>query len=193
MAIESDAAEDITQLLIRWKDGDDKALERLTNLVYVQLRHMAAALLAKERIDHTLQPTALVHELYIQLSPGSGVEWKCRGHFFAISAKLMRRILVDHARKRCAGKRGGGNIRPLDHEAFDVPGPDVLRVDEALIRLGRDHPRQATVAELRFFGGLSVEETVEALNRSGDEVSIRTVERDWKFSRAWLQNELGPS
>jgi RNA polymerase sigma factor (TIGR02999 family) len=193
MAIESTAAEGITQELIRWKEGDQEALDRLAGLVYVELRHLAAALLVRERIGHTLQPTALVHELYLQLSAARPVEWKCRGHFFAISAKLMRRILVDHARKRSAAKRGGGNVQSLNDEALSVAGPNVLRVDAALSRLARDHPRQAAVMELRFFGGLSPEETVEALNESGDDVSLRTVERDWKFSRAWLQDELGVS
>ncbi len=187
---ETHPAADITHWLLRWREGDQEALDRLTLLVYTQLRHLAAALLHKERPGHTLQPTALVHELYFQLGSARAVDWKCRGQFFAISAKLMRRILLDHARRRVADKRGGGQTVRLEQEAFSVPGPDVLQVDAALSRLAKEHPRQAALVELRFFGGLTATEAVDALNASGEKVSLRTVERDWKFSRAWLQNEL---
>lgn len=180
----------ITHWLICWKEGDQEALKYLTRLVYAELRHLAASMLEKERTGHTLQPTALVHELYLQLDGARGVNWKCRGQFFAISAKVMRRILLDHARKRIAAKRNAGDFVPLDGAAFLVPGPDILQVDAALGRLARQYPRQAAVVELRFFGGLTAEETVEALNSSGEDVSLRTVERDWKFSRAWLQSEI---
>jgi RNA polymerase sigma factor (TIGR02999 family) len=190
-ALDASSVAGITQWLIRWREGDEAALDRLTRLVYAELRHLAAAILQKERTGHTLQPTALVHELYLQLAAARSIDWKCRGQFFAISAKLMRRILVDHARKRAAGKRGSGNLQSLDEEALAIPGPDVIQVDAALSRLAQEHPRQATVVELRFFGGLSAEETVEALHASGEEVSLRTVERDWRFSRAWLQDEIG--
>ncbi len=183
--------ENITHWLIRWRDGDGQALDRLTRLVYAELRHLAASMLENERSGHTLQATALVHELYLHLDGARDVDWKCRGQFFAISAKMMRRILLDHARKRIAAKRNGGAIIPLDDEAFTLPGPDIIEVDTALCRLAELHPRQAAVVELRFFGGLTAEETVEALNASGEEVSLRTVERDWKFSRAWLQSEIG--
>ena len=188
---EKDSAADITHWLLRWREGDQEALDRLTLLVYTHLRHLAAALLHKERPEHTLQPTALVHELYFHLASARAVDWKCRGQFFAISAKLMRRILLDHARRRIAGKRGGGDVVPLDQEALSIPGPDVLQVDAALSRLAREHPRQAALVELRFFGGLTAAEAVDALNASGEKVSLRTVERDWRFSRAWLQDELG--
>ena len=188
-----DADDDITHWLIRWREGDEHALERLTRMVYAELRHLAAALLEKERNGHTLQPTALVHELYLQLDSTRGVDWKCRGQFFAISAKAMRRIPLDHARKRNAAKRNAGDLVPLDGEALTVTGPDILQVDAAISRLASEHPRQAAVVEFRFFGGLTAEETVEALNSSGENVSLRTVERDWRFSRAWLQDELGTS
>ncbi|HTW63507.1 MAG TPA: ECF-type sigma factor [Bryobacteraceae bacterium] len=180
----------ITRWLICWREGDQEALEQLTRLVYAELRHLAAAMLEKERTGHTLQPTALVHELYLHLDGARGVDWRCRGQFFAISAKVMRRILLDHARKRIAAKRNAGHLVPLDEAAFLVPGPDIIQVDVALGRLAQQHPRQAAVVELRFFGGLTAEETVEALNSSGEDVSLRTVERDWKFSRAWLQSEI---
>ena len=182
--------EGITEWLIRWREGDEQALDRLTQLVYTELRHLALALLRKESAGHTLQATALVHELYLRLAAARSIEWKCRGHFFAISAKLMRQILVDHARKRTAAKRAGGDVQGLAGDAFAIPGPNVIQVDASLSRLAKRHPRQAAVVELRFFGGLTAEETVEALQASGEDVSLRTVERDWRFARAWLQSEL---
>jgi RNA polymerase sigma factor (TIGR02999 family) len=181
----------ITQLLVRWSEGHEEALDQLTRLVYVELRRMAAALMRNERQGHTLQPTAVVHELYLQLTTSRAVDWKCRGQFFAISAKLMRRILVDHARKRTAAKRNSGDPAAFHAEALIIPGPDIIEVDAALSRFARKHPRQAAVVELRFFGGLTAEETVEALSCSGEAVSLSTIERDWRFSRAWLQGELG--
>ena len=188
--VDASSVAGITKWLVRWGDGDAEALDHLTRFVYAELRHMAAVLLQKEPTNHTLQATELVHELYLQLAAARTMDWKCRGQFFAISAKLMRRILVDHARKREAAKRGGHPV-PLREEMLSVPGPDVMQVDAALGRLAKDHPRQAAVVELRFFGGLTAEETAEALNASGEDVSLRTVERDWRFSRAWLQDELG--
>jgi RNA polymerase sigma factor (TIGR02999 family) len=194
-AIEMNANEQITQWLVRWREGDAIALDRVTDLVYAELRRVAAGLLSSERPGHTLQPTALVHELYTYLSASTngarGIDWRCRGQFFAIASRLMRQILVDHARKRLTEKRGGGRLAPLDGDALAVTGSNVLEVHAALSRLARDHPRQAQVVELRFFGGLTAEETLEALRVSGHEISLRTVERDWRFSRAWLQNELG--
>lgn len=193
MPAAKDSSADITAWLVRWREGDAKALDRLTHFVYAELRHLAAALLSRERSGHTLGPTALVHELYLRLEGLRAVDWKCRGQFFAISSKVMRRILLDHARRRSAAKRNGGDLVALDEKAMELPGPDLVQIDAALSRLASDHPRQATVVELRFFGGLTAEETAEALNASGHQVSLRTVERDWKFSRAWLQNELEPS
>lgn len=179
----------ITHWLVRWRGGDEEALDRLTRLVYAELRHLAAALLRNEAAGHTLQATALVHELYLRLNGAQAVDWQCRGQFFAISAKLMRQILVDHARKRTAAKRGGLWLH-LGHEALEIPGPNVIQVDVSLSRLAKEHPRQAAVVELRFFGGLTIEETAEALHVQGEDVSLRTVERDWRFARAWLQDDL---
>ncbi len=188
-----DPAVEITQWLVRWREGDQTALDRLTQMVYAELRRLAAGLLSAERAGHTLPPTALVHELYAHLSESKppGIDWQSRGQFFAIAARLMRQILVDYARKRSAQKRGNGNMAPLNGDALSVAGPDVLEVDVALSRLAKEHPRQALVVELRFFGGLTAEETVEAMRASGEDVSLRTVERDWRFSRAWLQHEFG--
>ena len=181
----------ITELLVLWREGRADALDQLTRLVYVELRRMAAALMRDERKGHTLQPTAVVHELYLQLAAARTIDWKCRGQFFAIAAKLMRRILVDHARKRTAAKRNWSGYIGIDAEALNVAGPDVIEVDAALSRLAAKHPREAAVVELRFFGGLTAEQTVEALSCSGQPVSLSTIERDWRFSRAWLQGELG--
>ena len=139
----------------------------------------------------SLQSTDLVHEVYLRLVNARELNWQDRAHFFAVSATLMRRILLDHARARIADKRGGGDVLRLEQAALSVPGPDVLQVDAALSRLAKEHPRQAAVVELRFFGGLTAEESVDALNASGESVSLRTVERDWRFSRAWLHDELG--
>ncbi len=178
----------ITQWLIRWREGDPGALDRLTGLVYMRLRRLAAAMLRNEPFAQTLQSTALVHELYLNLDRARGIPWKCRGQFFAICAKVMRRILVDHARKRSASKRSAEVVSL--HSSFAIAGPDLLEVDAALRLLASEHPRQALVVELRFFGGLTTEETAEALTANGESVSPRTVERDWRFSRAWLQNAL---
>jgi RNA polymerase sigma factor (TIGR02999 family) len=189
---EPGAAVDITTWLVRWREGDDAALAHLTSLVYAELRRLAASFLHSEREGHTLQPTALVHELYMQLTGVRGIDWKCRAQFLSIAARMMRNILVDHARMRSAGKRGGGQIVPLDEYTPEASEePDLVLVDAALSRFAKQYPRQAQVVELRFFGGLTSEETVEAMNVSGHEVSLRTIERDWKFSKVWLQNELG--
>lgn len=181
---------DITRWLIRWRDGDEEALDRLTRIVYAELRYLAASMLQHERPGHTLQPTALVHELYLRLGTSPGIDWQCRSQFFAIAARVMRRILVDHARKRSAGKRDQGVIAALGEEAVAVADPQLVEIDAALTRLAKEHPRQARVVELRFFGGLTAEEIVNALRVSGEEVSLRTVERDWRFSRAWLHDAI---
>jgi len=187
----SEAIAGITTCLVRWREGDRDSLGQLTNLVYGELRRLAAAFLRGQRPGHTLQPTALVHELYLQITGVRAVDWKCRAQFFSISARMMRNILVDHARKRAAGKRGSGNVISLSGQEFAASGSvDLLLLDAALTRLAVRYPRQAQVVELRFFGGLTAGETAEAMSTEGQEVSLRTVERDWKFSRAWLQNEL---
>jgi RNA polymerase sigma factor (TIGR02999 family) len=179
----------ITHLLHEWSAGDQRALDELTPLVYEELRRQAARYLRRERRGHTLQTTELIHEAYLRLVDARDVHWQGRTHFFAIAANLMRRILVDHARRRDAGKRGGSQVRvPLDAaEAVAVEtGVDLLAVDEALDRLAALNEQQARVVELRFFSGLSIEETAEALG-----VSPRTVTRDWAVARAWLQREIG--
>lgn len=187
----SEAIAGITTCLVRWREGDRDSLEQLTNLVYGELRRLAAVFLRSQRTGHTLQPTALVHELYLQITGVREVDWKCRAQFFSISARMMRNILVDHARRRSAGKRGSGNLISLSGQEFaPSAGADLLLLDAALLRLAVRYPRQAQVVELRFFGGLTADETAEAMSAEGQEVSLRTVERDWKFSRAWLQNEL---
>lgn len=181
-------SQQITQMLLAWSNGDQAALESLMPLVYDELRKVAARHLRGQRPGHTLQTTALVNEAYLRLIDASQVRWQNRAHFFAVSAQLMRRILVDFARSRNYQKRGGGAERVSLDEAMAVAperGADLLALDEALTRLQSLNPRQAQVVELRYFGGLSEEETAEALK-----ISVRTVRRDWNFARAWLHREL---
>ena len=181
----------ITVLLKAWGDGDEAALEQLIPLVYDHLRRLAGHYLRAERPDHTLQGTALVHEAYLRLVDGAAVDWKDRQHFFAVAARTMRRILVDAARTRQAGKRGGPTR--VDARFDDGPAADpaeeraseLLALDDALSSLARLDPRRAKVVELRYFGGLSVEETADLLR-----VSPQTVKRDWKLARAWLAREI---
>jgi RNA polymerase sigma factor (TIGR02999 family) len=186
--------EEITVLLKAWRRGDGSALERLTPLVYGQLRQLARQYLRREQAGITLQATALVHEAYIRLVDGKGVDWQDRAHFFAVSAQVMRRILVDAARTRATLKRGGHVSRVDAPEGFDLDTlPDRLTdkaatlcaLDDALNNLAHLDPRRATVVELRYFGGLSVEQTAQVLN-----VSPQTVMRDWRLARAWLTREL---
>jgi len=184
------ATSNITKLLLRWRHGDDAVLPFITDAVYLELRRMAGGMFRNEPEDHTLQATALVHELYLQLPDMQEFDWKSRAQFYFVAARMMRNILVDHARRRRAAKRGGGD-KPVT--LVDVGGafsPDVLMVHEALQRFAGAHERQAQVVELRFFGGLTSEETVEVLRQQGMECSLRTVERDWRFARAWLQEAL---
>ncbi len=179
---------EVTQLLRAWRRGDAAARDRLVPLVYNELHRLAHCYMARERAEHSLQTTALVHEAYLRLVDAHQVDWKNRVHFFAISASLMRRILVEFARSRYALKRGG-NVRKvaLDEAAVISPPPDedLLRLDEALNALAAVDPRQAKVVELRFFGGLTEEETAEALGVSSD-----TVLRDWKKAKLWLWREM---
>jgi RNA polymerase sigma-70 factor, ECF subfamily len=182
----------VTQLLSSWRSGDDTALGRLIPLVYDELRRVAAVSLRREDPGHTLQPTALVHEFYLQAESLRGIDWACRSHFIGTAARVMRNILVDSARSRKAAKRGGGNRDPLDELELPslVPSMDIICVDLALDKLAVQHPRHAQVTELIFFGGLNAAETANVLSGQGPPVSARTVERDWRFARAWLQNEL---
>lgn len=178
----------VTLLLRAWGEGDAQALERLTPLVYQELHRIARGYMARERPDHTLQTTALVNEAYVRLVDARQVTWQDRAHFFAVCARAMRRILVDHARSRAYLKRGGGNVRIQFDESFGIAwstDSNLLELDEALNRLSLLDPRKGKVIEMRFFGGLSVEETAEALS-----VSPETVMRDWKMARAWLYREL---
>jgi RNA polymerase sigma-70 factor, ECF subfamily len=179
---------DVTALLLRWGNGDAEALERLLPLVYGELRALARGYLRRERPGHTLQPTALVHEAWLRLVDQASARPQTRSQFFAICARVMRQILVDHARRRGAAKRGG----PAGHlsldEAFTIaPGQEgpLVALDEALTELARVDGRQARVVELRFFGGLSIEETAEALA-----LSTATVKREWSMARAWLHQQL---
>jgi RNA polymerase sigma factor (TIGR02999 family) len=179
----------ITHILKEWNAGDAQALDRLTPLVYEELRRQATRYVRQERPGHTLQATALIHEAYLRLVDAKDVNWQSRAHFFAIAANLMRRILVDHARRRDAEKRGGSAIRLTLDDAVAAAGEnevDLLAIDEALDRLAAIDTQQARVVELRFFSGLSVEETAAALG-----VSPKTVKRDWSVARAWLRREIG--
>jgi RNA polymerase sigma factor (TIGR02999 family) len=181
-------AEQITQLLGQMKAGDRGAAERLMPLVYGQFRALAAQYLRKERGNHTLQPTALVNEAYLKLLDQSRVQWQGRTHFFAVGAQAMRRILVDHARRRQRLKHGGQRARVTLDEGIALSpdrDQDVLALDEALVKLAELDERQAKVVELRFFAGLTVDEVADVLD-----VSKRTVEGDWTMARAWLHREL---
>lgn len=179
---------DVTRLLLRWNEGSDEARAKLIARVYRELRQLAGRSMRSERGDHTLQPTALVHEAYQRLIDQHTVRWQNRAHFFAVAATLMRRILVDHARKRAALRRGAGAepLALLDPGAAQ-PGPDLdlLAVDDALTQLAAFDPGQARVVELRFFGGLTEIETAEVVGQSR-----ATVQRDWALARAWLRRRL---
>jgi RNA polymerase sigma factor (TIGR02999 family) len=178
----------VTQLLVAWSNGDQEALEQLIPLVYEELRRLAHRHMRGERPGHPLQTTALVNEAYLRLVDSSNVRWQNRAHFFAVSAQLMRRILVDFARSRNYQKRGGDLRQVSFDEALAVSQPrreDIVSLDEALTALASIDERKSKVVELRFFGGLSVEETAEVLR-----VSLDTVKRDWRLAKVWLLKEL---
>jgi len=189
--VTSASSVEITRLLRAWRSGDQTAFDRLATLIYAELRRIARGHMVHERPDHTLQATALVHEAYLHLMDVHDIEWQDRAHFFAVAAQMMRRILIDRARAAAAEKRGG--FRGRIH-VDDVPEPaawrpsDLIALDDALTTMAQMDPRKAKIIELRFFAGLSVEETAEVLN-----ISPQTVMRDWKLSRAWLERELGKS
>jgi len=181
----------ITRLLVDWRGGDQAALEQLMPLVHDELRRLARRHMAHERVGHTLQATALVNEAFVRLIDVRQVKWQDRAHFFAMSSRLMRRILVDFARSKGYQKRGGGAQKVSLDDALVVatePGQDLVALDDALNALAAFDARKSQVVEMRFFGGLSVEETAEALN-----VSVDTVMRDWKLAKAWLLRELKQS
>jgi RNA polymerase sigma factor (TIGR02999 family) len=180
--------QDVTQLLLAWSQGEQTALEKLTPLVYKELHRLARRYMGRERPDHTLQTTALVNEAYLRLVDCSRVRWQNRAHFLAISAQLMRRVLVDMARSRHYQKREGEAQKVSLDEALEVSrerSADLVALDEALNRLAAIDPRKSQVVELRFFGGLSAEESAEVLKVSAD-----TVLRDWKLSKVWLLREM---
>lgn len=181
-------AADVTHLLLAWSQGDESALRQLVPVVHAELRRIARRQMRREREDHTLQTTALVNEVYLRLIDVARVRWQDRAHFFAMSSRLMRRVLVDHARSRRYLKRGGGATHvSLSHalRGSDERGPDLVALDDALQSLAAVDERKSRVIEMRFFGGLSVAETAEALG-----VSPETVMRDWRLARAWLLREL---
>lgn len=183
---------DVTQLLVAWGDGDRAAGDKLLPIVYAELHRRATAAMRRENDGHTLQATALVHEAYMRLIDQRQIEWQNRAQFFGVAAQLMRRILIDHAREHLAEKRGGGAV-PITLSGVDaLPGDDtaieVLALNDALERLSSLDARQARLVELRYFGGLNIEETAEALD-----VSPATVKREWATARAWLKRELAGS
>jgi RNA polymerase sigma factor (TIGR02999 family) len=178
----------ITQLLIQWRNGDQAALNELLPQVYGELRRLANYYLRQERPGHTLQATALVHEAYLRLVDAKEIDWQNRAHFFGIAAVRMRHILVEYARSRQAAKRGGGEYRLSVSEAderAEEPDVNLLALDDALQRLEALDPQKARIVELRYFGGLTIEQTAEVLN-----ISPATVKRDWSMARAWLRTEI---
>jgi RNA polymerase sigma factor (TIGR02999 family) len=181
-------AHDVTLLLSRVSEGDNSAPDKLLELVYEDLRHLAGRYMRDERSDHTLQATALVHEAYMRLVDWKNVSWESRAQFFAVAAQVMRRVLVDHARGKNAAKREGSQQKLALADAVSFASEkefDVLVLEEALTRLEKQDPRQAKIVEMRFFGGLSVEEVAHVLK-----VSETTVKREWKMAKAWFQREL---
>ena len=197
----------VTQLLAQWRDGDERAFAQLSALMYEELRQLAQRHLRRERSNHTIQKTALVNEAFVRLVGQQAVDWQSRAHFIGLASKLMRRVLVDYARARLADKRGGGaGLLSLDEmttpEADEAPDTtptalqhldvhtqeEVSAIDQALVRLEQIDERQAQIVEMRYFGGLTVEQTAEAMD-----ISEATVKREWTLARAWLRRELGKS
>ncbi|MGB7201052.1 MAG: sigma-70 family RNA polymerase sigma factor [Pyrinomonadaceae bacterium] len=185
---EQEPEPEITQVLHDWNNGNEAAKEQLLPLVYDELRRQARSLMSRERIGHTLQPTALVHEAFLRISEQTGIEWQNRSHFYGIASRLMRQILVDHARSHAAGKRGNGVIHfsvddvqiPVEQRAHSI-----LAIDEVLDRLAKLDEQQANIVEMRFFGGMTNGEIADSLG-----ISQRTVSRDWETARLWLYREL---
>ena len=178
------SSQEVTRLLADWGKGDKSAFDKLFPLVHAELRRIAQRQMSQERPGHTLQATALVNEAYLKLAGHEGFEWRDRAHFFAVCAQVMRHILIDHARSRSREKRGGGAIQVSLNDALVIEedqAADLLALDEALSTLERMDPQKGRIVELRYFGGLSVEETAEVLN-----VSARTVRREWRRAKAWL-------
>lgn len=192
MVVQQNSSNPVTELLVRWRDGDAQALDSLMPLVYAELRRLAHYYLQRERSDHTLQSTALVHEAYLRLAGKSPPQWQNRAHFFGIAAHIMRQILVEYARAHGAAKRGGASACKVTlddaleiQEKTDV---DVIALDGALDRLSELDPQQSRIVELRFFAGLTIEDTSEVMG-----ISAATVKRDWTSARAWLHREIARS
>lgn len=180
--------DDVTGLLIEWRQGDKAALDKLTPLVYDEIRRIAHRYMQGEREGHTLQTTALVNEAYLRLAGQHKVDWQDRAHFFAVTAQVMRHILIDHARRRHYAKRGGGAQQVTFDEAVAMPqqrARELVALDDALEELAKIDPRKSRVVELRYFGGLNLEETAEVLA-----VSVMTVRRDWRAAKAWLYKRV---
>jgi RNA polymerase sigma factor (TIGR02999 family) len=188
LEVNPDSPADVTKILIDWSAGDTAAPEKLMPLVYEELRRLARSYLARERADHTLQATALVHEAYLRLADEARLSWKDRAHFYGIAARLMRRILVDHARAHNAAKRGGLEQKLSLDEARELPTKndvDLVELNGALENFSHDYPRKGEVVELKFFGGLETKEISEVL-----QISEKTVLRDWNFAKLWLCRAL---
>lgn len=189
MASPDDSSDNhLTELLHKWNSGDLSAQDDVMQAIYQEMRKRARIYLRKERQGHTLQTTALVHEVYLRIIKQNRVQWQNRNHFFGIAAQMMRRILLDYARKRDAEKRGGQEIRIALEDATNIPDrkdTNLIALDEALTRLAELDPRQSQIVELRYFGGLSVEDTAEVLN-----ISVATLMREWRLAKMWLYNEI---
>jgi RNA polymerase sigma factor (TIGR02999 family) len=188
IVMDKPSPKDLTRLLDDWSKGDPQALDQLMPIVYDELRSLAGRYLRRERSDHTLQPTALVNEAYMRLIDQHSVRWQNRAHFFGVAAQMMRRILVDHAKGHRREKRGGGARKVSLDEAIELSDEranGLVALDEALTALAKFDERKSRVVELRYFGGLSVEETAGVL-----QVSVNTILRDWKLARAWLYNQI---
>jgi len=182
----------VTRLLVQWSAGDEAALDELTALLYRELRSLAQRHLRRERSNHTIQRTALVHEAFVRLIHQDSVDWRSRGHFFALASTIMRRILVDHARARLTSKRGAGqevqSLEEIDDDTADETADsdeNITAIDGALTRLAAVDDRQVQIVQMRYFGGLTIEETAQALD-----ISEATVKREWTLARAWLKREL---
>ncbi len=186
--ISAPTRQQVTQGLIDWGNGDQAAADRLLPLIYDELRAIARGYLRRERADHTLQPTGLVHEAYLRLVDETAANWQNRAHFFGVAAQVMRRVLIDHARRHRTAKRGG-TWEKLEFDDLVTPGPsrsvDLVALDDALLELAKMDPRQSQIVELRFFGGLTIEEAAEVLD-----VSPRTIKREWRRAKAWLRREI---
>ncbi len=188
MLMSDSIAPEITRILHEWNNGDEDARERLMRFVYDEMKRQARSLMSRERSNHTLQPTALVHEVFLKMGDASGIVWENRGHFFGVASRLMRQILVDHARLHSTDKRGNNPIH-FSTDDVDIPvderADSILAVNEVLDRLAEFDERQAKIVEMRFFGGLTIPEIAETL-----EIGERTVVREWQSARLWLYREL---